>query len=318
MMNKLKIGLPLNPILRIKPLLVLITLCCANTSFGGKNHEIKASEIIKMVKKNKTVCIKDMTVTGDLDFTIIPGFQDTRGSNRAYVEAPIQFQNCNFSGKVLAHSENGNKQINCFFQKSLNFSKCVFKKEVNFNSSVFNLICSFSGSQFYDETSFENAIFQYEADFNKCIFAVKTFYQGSRFKSRAHFSEAIFNQNINFQGSDFYDFSNFRMCQFRENVEFSICTFFKDSSFNFLTINKKGIFSNCRFEGRLEFENIEAKTLEFEHSKFNDTAIINEINCETLTLDYAIFSTFSPVLKFRNNNIPTISKIGMKTPENNN
>jgi uncharacterized protein YjbI with pentapeptide repeats len=292
----------LSPTLRNKYWFWLLVLGSFLNTTAQKFEIIEAKRIISQIKKGKPINIENVEIKGDLDFTKVGYFRETKQNARVFIETPISFKNCKFRGQIIGFKEINDLAIASTFTKNFTFVDCVFYQNINLNSTSINSVSDFSGSQFYGEVHFENSIFDKSSIFNKTIFAKECYFQNARFRSNLDFSESIFNHNANFQGTDFYDLVLFRLAEFRESVDFSLCTYFKNASYNFCSIKNKGLFNNCRFEARLEFENIKANKIEMEECVFENEVLFNEIDSPFFSINKSLFYKELPTFSFKQKN----------------
>ncbi|MCG8697149.1 MAG: hypothetical protein MI922_03785, partial [Bacteroidales bacterium] len=87
-------------------ILFLAPLVMVIFSVGHAQNTIDASEIIAKINDKAAVVYEDVTIRGDLDFTLMKGMiEKSSGSRKTFsatVESSIEFVNCTFADRVDA------------------------------------------------------------------------------------------------------------------------------------------------------------------------------------------------------------------------
>src|SRR3989304_4525007 len=135
----------------LKLLFILQTLLFTSISAQQK---VDAGEIIKKINDNEKVFYENAVVSGNLNFTRLNNMHMMQsGNNPVYlsvVDAPVEFINCSFTGKVIAsHWDEATKSSYfAHFKNKITFKNCQFKDKSDFQHSKFYEAAIFSGSAF--------------------------------------------------------------------------------------------------------------------------------------------------------------------------
>ncbi len=214
---------------------------------------MKASDILKKLRKGENIQVFNAMIEGDLDFT--EASSPTLTSPNQFtsdVTQHISFFNCVFTGKVLAYKKLIDKNTFLYrtrFGGNLCFFGCDFRNIVNFRNAAVNGDVYFPNCQFFDDASFDWMLIN---------------------GTQVNFVSAIATKK--------FDFSNTVV---RGNISFMDAKFAEDASFpglkaedlNFNNINVGGQFrlSEAKISGILMFNYamVEGETL-LSYSKFDD------------------------------------------------
>ena len=211
---------------------------------------VPAFEIMNDIKSGKEISLKDVTITGDLDFTFMDDKQSDLPKNAKWwkegktnkveetIGVAISFVNCEFEGDVLAyiHLEKSGYTFTADFDKNVTFKNCEFT---------------------------ENAMFKYSEFDNSANF------KGSKFMRKSSFKYAEFDQMVSFSGAKFYDDANFKYTEFDEGVSFRNAVF--DETLNIKYMDASGTFD---IEG-MQVEDVDAKYTKVNGKSFNAFLINN-------------------------------------------
>lgn len=223
---------------------------------------IYASDIIKDIKKGKTVSISNATIKGDLDFTFmneaLPKLPKRRrwwnsgGSNtiEKQILNLISFTNCTFTNNVLAyipHKESGYTFIANFEDKVV-FKNCTFKRKAMFKYSNFEDSADFSGTKFFDDSTFKYA----------------------KFNRKSSFKDVLFDEVSTFKYAEFNQFVSFKNATFKETASFKYANFSNGVSFNNSKFNEDLIIKYMNVSGEFDITNMEVGfTLDSKYASIN-------------------------------------------------
>ncbi len=174
---------------------------------------VKASDILKDIKKGKTISYENVTITGILDMTYMDDklpdlpkkhkWYNNGGSNTVEetVESKILFVNCVFEGDVLAyiHDEDSKYTFIANFENDVRFKNCQFKRNAMFKYSDFEGNADFSGSKFEEDTTFKYTEFDNRVSFANTVFEESATFKYTKFKEGVSFKNARFEEDLNFK-----------------------------------------------------------------------------------------------------------------------
>ncbi len=162
--------------------------------------EYKASEIIRMIKKGKSVTIVNAIIYDDLDFTTVDEGKVVSPTQLSVeISQPIYFQSCVFMGKVSTCgnvSEKGKKSLMkriTHFRNSVCFYDCDFRKELLFDESIVDGNIDFSKTIFSENASFNHVLM----NGTQCIFT------NIQAKSTFQFIYSTIRGDVNFMNAHF-------------------------------------------------------------------------------------------------------------------
>ncbi|MDR2084392.1 MAG: hypothetical protein LBP67_05300 [Bacteroidales bacterium] len=269
------------------------TSCTAN-----EKKEITASEIIKLIKKEKHIHIAEKIIIDDLNFTDVNQEFIVNGSMlQNEINSNILFVNCVFMGKVSTKSKKANLPVNSVFKNNLAFLDCDFRGDIDFSNTIVFGMLNFSQSKFREKAIFDNlSIWAKDSYFNE-IKVEKTFsmiyasFHGnlymtnSEFKGKFTMQETYVNGKLSLNNCIFFENANFDLISINKNAFFNYVTFNKTSNFSFsyfmqstefinTTFNEKGLFEKTFFNDSVRFENIDINNdIIIENTYFNNQKI---------------------------------------------
>lgn len=283
--------------------LFVMLMACTTACSGKKSKDMKASDIVSLIKKGKDVTISDKVIFGDLDLTDFEKYQVLAFPNmETHIPVNVVFMNCVFMGKVSTTgkmSVNGSKRkVDVFsvFEKNLTFFACDFRGEVVMDEMVVNGRLEFSNSVFRENVSM-NSLYakgprvgfleiECEKEFSMCF---------ARFLADANFMDAKFHQRANFMGmrAKGLQFSN---AQFGADADFSNSIFAGDVAFNYIKCAGNLQFSFSKFMGDYDLlKSVSEGDCSFERSLFFGRMRLNKSEFKAGVETKEATSIFVPV-----------------------
>ena len=275
--------------------LIICTLfvfnCCACN--GAEKKEMKASEIIKLLKKGKPVQIVNKIILDDLDFSAgNKPFILNANMLQCEIQSNIFFNNCVFMGKVTSNGIHGKTSVQSCFRNNLVFEGCDFRKEVNFDGAIVFGMINFGRSVFRDDVSFNNmAVWAKDSYFSE-MKAEKNFsmiyasIQGNMFFPDAHFSG-----NASFQETSVKGKLIFNNSVFAERAGFDLMEVTGSAFFNYAEFAKTANFSRTRFLHTADFVKTSFENqADFEKASFMNTANFEGVERTRLNFTGTLFA----------------------------
>lgn len=306
----------MNKLLLFTLSILLILSCKASVSNDKNVHNgISSSKILKLIKQNKPIVIRDKIIVDTLNFTL-EGQQALVSSKQVekLIDVPITFINCIFLEPVIAIKSTSKGTTTCRFSRNLTFESCDFRSSVIFDYTEVYGIVNFAGSVFHSNVSFDMARFngsncyfsnikvvgtwssncvQFSSntDFLTSTFESRVSFQESNFMGNTQFSNVHFNQTCDFSLSTFHGLAQFNYTKFNDKLLLNTAIFNKQFSLTSSHIEKDIHINSCIFRGRVLFTNTEIKgslniknsyftsgTPNFEGCKYNPQSSIFETN----------------------------------------
>ncbi len=242
---------------------------------GAEKKEIKASEIIQLIKKGKHVQIVNKIILDDLDFTKESDpFILNANVLQVEIKSNIFFSNCIFMGKVTSNGKVDPLSVHTVFKNNLVFVECDFRGEVDFEGAIVYGMVNFSKSVFRDNANFNNlAVWSKDSYFSE-VKAEKGFSMiYSSFYGNLYFLDAHFDGPASFQESSIKGKLSFNNNVFKERAGFDLMEICGGAFFNYATFEKNADFSFSRFLHTTEFVN----TIFKEKGNFEKTFFLNTV-----------------------------------------
>lgn len=255
---------------------------------------VKAESIIKSIRKNQPVSLKNVTIEGDLDFTKLLAYPESNQQSRVKISSPLYFQNCIFKGKIKGYDEGKSTVILSNFETNLSFYNCTFYGDILLNGALIGTSLMFSESKLHGELHIENAVIGHDANFSKVIFGRKVFFQNAVFRKNSYFNKSIFNEIGYFQSCKWEGEAIFREAEFRENVDFSLQKTFSPMSFNFSHFKKAVFFEGSKFGDDFEIDHVSAERILLSGCQFWQKLNFEGLNSKETYFTDAIFYTVVP------------------------
>ena len=262
----------------------------AFSSFIIADARIESQTIIESIKDGEAVQFQNITITGDLDFTVlcdkdstIPEKEETVmekvlgifvdiniEENQEFqcdIEVTIEFIGCTFQDRVVGwvNDEENAISYNAVFQDIIEFSNCIFKDEflfkysefngkTNFSENKFKKVALFKYAEFSQLVSFAESIFSKEANFKYTSFPQNTNFAGSHFKNAANFKYTDFEDFVDFSEVSFNSEANFKYTKFPKGVSFENTTFSANADFKYAEFSNPVNLKGTKFDGGTDFK----------------------------------------------------------------
>ena len=240
---------------RLNVLILFLLVCCSCA--GTEKKEVKASEIISLVKKGKPVHIVNKIIIGDVDFT---GSSKPFILNANMLQCTIQpnifFEQCVFMGKVTSNGRLEKTAIQSCFKSNLVFTGCDFRGEVDFSGAVVFGMVNFGRSVFRKEVNFNHiAVWAKDSYFSE-MNAENTFSMvNASFAGNLNFISAAFHSSASFQETSVKGKLMFNNASFDEGAGFDMMLVYDNAFFSWAKFAKTADFSSSRFMGAVEMSN---------------------------------------------------------------
>ncbi len=221
---------------------IIFTSCFFLTFSLFAQKTIEASDIMKNIKKGKSISYQNATIVGTLDFTFMDEAleklpkkkksswwsNDSDNLIKKVIEVKISFTNCIFKDDVLAYipHENSGYTFTADFENSVVFKNCAFQGKAMFKYSHFKEDTNFSGTTFNDDNTFKWAEFKKAVSFNN-----------TKFTERATFKYTKFSKNVSFSNSIFEDAAVFKYTEFKNGVSFQNTIFEEDLNIKYMNVS---------------------------------------------------------------------------------
>ncbi|MDR2037000.1 MAG: pentapeptide repeat-containing protein [Bacteroidales bacterium] len=265
-------------------LLIVSAFICFSCN-GADKKEIKASEILKLIKKDKPVHVVNKIIVNDLDFTVnSTPFIVNANSLQNEISSNIFFSNCIFMGKVTANGKQGTLPVSTCFRNNLVFTDCDFRGEVDFEKTIvfgmvnfsksvfgenanFNSMSVWSKDSYFSEVKAEKSFSMIYASFYGNVYFLdarfedKASFQESSFKGKLNFNNSIFLQGVGFDLMEVCGAAFFNYAVFENNVDFSFSRFLYTTEFINPTLKGKANFEKTFFLNTVRFEGIDTDRL---------------------------------------------------------
>ncbi|MDR0712739.1 MAG: pentapeptide repeat-containing protein [Bacteroidales bacterium] len=257
--------------LRYAVSVVLIANICLSCT-GTEKGEIKASEIVRLLKKGKPVQMADKIIIGDLDFTQdgVPVIFSVAALQRE-VQSNIFFINCIFTGRVTSNRAGGKDKlpVHTCFRNNVIFVSCDFRDEVDFDDAAVFGTVNFSQSVFRENASFNHlAVWAKDSYFSE-IAAEKDFsVVYAAFAGNLYCINAKFDGNVSFQETSVKGKLMFDHNTVEGRADFSMMEIDGNAFFHHTQFRKHADFSSSRFLSAADFVQTTFSEKNFENTFF--------------------------------------------------
>ncbi len=214
---------------------------------------MKASDILKRLRKGENIQVFNAMIEGDLDFTEASSPALTSQNQfTSDIAQHISFFNCVFSGKVIAYKKVIDK--NAFFYRTrfggnLCFFGCDFHNIVNFRNATVYGDVYFPNCQFFNDASFDWML----------INGTQVNFVSATASKKFDFSNTVVRGNISFMDAKFAEDASFPGLKA------------EDLNFNNISVGGQFRLSESKISGIIMFNYamVEGETL-LSYSKFDD------------------------------------------------
>ena len=270
-------------------LLVFISFFCCASCAGAEKKEIKASDILKTIKKGKPVQIVGKIILDDLDFTQAnePFVMDAF-TVQTEITSNVFFSHCVFMGKVTSNNSKGKTNLQSVFKNNLIFNNCDFRGEVDFSDAVVFGKTDFSQSTFRKQANFNNISVWSKGSYFDNMVAEQNFSMiYAFFWGNLSFLDAKFQAKSSFQEIKVTGNLSFINAVFADNVDFALMETGR-TLFNYAAFEKNASFSNARFLSSAEFVHTTfGGSTNFENAYFSD--VVKTEGVENIDFSKAFF-----------------------------
>lgn len=261
----------------------------------AEKKEIKSSEIVKLIKKGKSVQITDKIILDDLDFLLMPEFNVLNANAlQVDVDANIFFNNCVFMGKVSSNGKMKDMLVQTRFKNNLVFIDCDFRSEVDFENAIIEGMVNFNKSIFRENASFNGMAVWAKNSYFSEIKAEKRFNMiYASFMGNVYCIGSIFNDVVSFQETSVNGKFSLNTSVFNKRTDLGMIQIGRSASFNYTVFNDNVTFALSQFIGSTDFVNTTfEKSIDFEKTCFLNTVRFIDIQQkEDLKLENAIWGT---------------------------
>ena len=267
---------------------VLTCFSCA----GANKKEMKASEIIKLMKSGKPVQVVDRIIIGDLDFTAAGEPFIVNGQMlQSEILSNIYFEQCVFMGKVTSNSKLRNNPIKCVFRNNIVLTGCDFRGEVDLDGAVVFGMVNFSRSTFREKANFNNIVVWAKDNYFQEINTEKEFTMiNASIAGNLSLQSSVFKANVSFQEISVAGAIMFNFCSFEQGAGLDLMEISGKAFFNRASFAKRANFSSSRFMNRTNFASVDFKErANFEKAFFLTTVIFEGVERDKLILTDAVF-----------------------------
>ncbi|MDR3094388.1 MAG: hypothetical protein LBU62_07105 [Bacteroidales bacterium] len=259
---------------RFLPVFISFLFCLSCS--GTEKSEIRASEILKILKKGGHIQMVDKIILDDLDFTQASElFIVNANQLQCEINASIFFSHCIFMGKVTTNGRYTEKlPVQTSFKNNLVFSACDFRGAAHFDQTVVFGMFNFSQSVFRESASFNHvAVWAKDSYFSEMV-AEKDFSMVyAAFAGNFHCLSARFAGNVSFQETSFWGKLVFNQSEFKGRVGFDLISVYGNAFFHHTKFEKFADFSSSRFLHTADFVNtVFGGKGSFEKATFLNTA----------------------------------------------
>ena len=273
-------------IFRLITCTVFISLCCG--CGGAEKKEMKASEIIKLVKKGKPVHVVGKIILDDIDFST-GGKPYILNANmlQSEIRSNVFFESCVFMGKVTSNGKYGTTAVQTCFRNNIAFMGCDFRGEVDFDGAVVFGMLNFSRSIFRENTNFSNmAVWAKDSYFSE-MKAEKNFLMVyASFLGNLYFHNAVFGGNASFQEISIKGKLLLNNSIFADQAGFDLIEVYGNAFFNYVTFEQSANFSWSRFMNAADF----VKTSFGKQANFEKTSFMNTVRFDGVDRTKLIFN----------------------------
>ena len=213
---------------------ITLILCLCLTTVAIAQKTINAEDIMADIKEGKNISYSNVTIDGDLDFTLMDDAMKKLPKKRKNnwwngnstnevdytITVDISFTNCVFKNDVLAYipDEDSGYTFTADFNENAIFKNCKFEGKAMFKYSSFEKDSDFSGAIFEDDTTFKYAKFFRNSDFSNTQYAEAATFKYSEFKRNVSFANSVFEDSAVFKYTKFKDGVSFKNVSFEEDL----------------------------------------------------------------------------------------------------
>ncbi len=241
----------------IRVLLVAAGVVLASCGEAKNDAEVKASDVLAQISKDKSVEVVGKIVWDDVDFASVGDLQliGTSVAQRR-IGVNVVFVDCVFMGKVSATGTmdaDGTKvAVQTKFAENVLFVGCDFRAEVNMDNALCVGNLSFDGCTFREKASMNGLeVMGRSASFRKVV-AEKSFSLiYSKFAGNVTMSEAKFAAKLSMQEATVGE-RLFAPSMVTSKADFGLLWVQKNAVFNYCDFAAGVNFDNARFDGDLE------------------------------------------------------------------
>ena len=261
-----------------KLMVIMLSVSACYSCAAADKKEMKASDIIKLIKTGKPVQLVDKIIIDDLDFSLsFEPFIMYSNTLQCEITSNIFFESCVFMGKVTSNGKLEQNPVKSCFKNNLVFTGCDFRGEVDFDGAVVFGMVNFDRSVFRENANFNNLAAWAKSCFFSEIKAEKRFSMiYASFLGNLNFFDAVFSGNVSFQETSVRGTLTFNNCAFEDRAGFDLMEICGNAFFNYAKFNKTANFSWSRFMNTANFVN----TAFEEKANFEKTFFLNTVNFE--------------------------------------
>lgn len=238
-------------------LFVCILLLLESCDSKGENTPLKsvdAATVQSLILKGQPVALKNITINGDLYFTKSGQMAPVgKSKQQTHISASIYFENCRFSGRVVAYAQSDNNIINTYFQLPVVFHNCSFEKTVDLRATDFNQQLSVSNCRFKGDVLLQSTHINDDFKLDNGIFDSSLFLQEAVIRGVCWGKEAQVKGQFSMQQADLWQDAFFAGLIVNGYADFGQVHFRKSAFFEYSTFNNTANYGGAVFQYRAEW-----------------------------------------------------------------
>lgn len=281
------------------------------TNCASSNIPQNRGSLEDLIKSNKDVYFKDVIFDYDIDFTQFSRNLISEGVYQVRILSSVTFENCTFSGKVMAYGKNDDDIITITsFQSNLSFIGCIFNNEVSFRAASVLGRTDFTNAAFFKGASFEECTFFQNAYFRSSIYYEELRFQNAVFMEKANFLNAEFLVTASFQLATFHGEAQFSSTKFLGYADFGLINCYGNFFTNYAIFNDRAIFNSGLYNCHADFNNVNFQQCEMMNCRFfGETRFLKSTVEDHLSLDNSFFLFKMPDMSSFDNDKLSLSGI---------
>lgn len=237
-----------------------------------KSGTIRAEAVMDLLRKGRPVIVRDCTIEGSLDFTKA-GEDAPLGPQAMQVQigAPVYFEGCHFTGKIIAISSESGMLRTCRFLYPVNFRQCQADSAIDLSGAVFESSLDFTKSYFEQPATLQACRVSGDFRFEEAVFKSDFLMQESVIRGAFRGKDATMLGQFSVQQSDFWQHAVLTGISVHGYMDMSLANFRRAAFFGYGKYYERAVYSGARFSERAEWTRASyTRTVNLDDAVFGD------------------------------------------------
>ena len=233
--------------------LIVLQASCNPGESSTSQTTVTAEQLLADMATGNPVAYRDMTIEGDVNLTHVGTAQLTPGTLLATINAPLYFERCQFTGKIIGFEHHGDTVRIARFTSAVSFQNCRFEDEVDLRGGTFDHHLYLNTSLFDQQVQMQAVRIGGDLRLEKAVFSGDFLLQEAVIKGSCWAKEASILGQFSVQQADFWQNAVFAGMSVQGYADFGLAHFRQSAFFEYGKYSDRVNYSGAIFRHRAEW-----------------------------------------------------------------